>query len=631
MVAHSPHSPAPTARIIALAVALLCALLLSGAWQALTARPAHADVQNFSYDRWHVAADIGVNDEGRATARFTETITARFPDHDQNRGLVRGIPGRYEGAPLSPRDFTVTDVAGDAVPFEIEHDDGFTAVLTGDDRYLHGVHTVVISYTLSDVILARDDGARDEFYWDLLDFEHAQQVDSFSAEVTFDAALAEQLSGDARCYAGAAGSDAECVIERGSGSAGAEPFNPAAATWSVAPLTLEAREGVTVAIGLAPGAVTQPAARLPSFALDIAPLLIAGAGLLLSAAACVSVMRMRRKRRVHRGTIVAQYDVPRQWPPLLAAELAGTSPHPVPAQIVHLAVTGALRIELESKPDGTLVRPKKQRPRLRLVDPAVAEEPLDHATVARVFSSAVPGTVFEVPRKSEKFASRMEKLRSDGRAAAFKRGYVTRVYSAVGRVLGVAGLALTAAAFALGCVAIGQRESPLAFAAILVEIVAVVLAVIGVKRHRVFTAQGAEAREYLLGVREFIRVAEADRIAMLQSVTGAERLPAGDASVVQLYERLLPYAMLFGMEKEWTRALEVQYEATPQGASFAPHWVAGTGAVGLIGVGSALESTISQFTSTFTSAAGYTASSSGGSTGGGFAGGGGGGGFSGGR
>ena len=73
------------------------------------------------------------------------------------------------------------------------------------------------------------------------------------------------------------------------------------------------------------------------------------------------------------------------------------------------------------------------------------------------------------------------------------------------------------------------------------------------------------------GLREFIRLAEADRIRMLQSPSGAERVPAAGAvagaaapvvdrdQVLRITERLLPYAVLFGQEREWSEELAALY------------------------------------------------------------------------
>jgi uncharacterized membrane protein len=111
---------------------------------------------------------------------------------------------------------------------------------------------------------------------------------------------------------------------------------------------------------------------------------------------------------------------------------------------------------------------------------------------------------------------------------------------------------------------------------------------------------------------------------MLQSVTGAERAPiAGttdNAQIIKVYEKLLPYAVLFGLEKEWAVELGKYYDQTP------PDWYAGgnvnafnAGAFAA-GVGSISSSVASSFSGSSSS------SSSGGSSGGGSSGGGGGGG-----
>lgn len=71
------------------------------------------------------------------------------------------------------------------------------------------------------------------------------------------------------------------------------------------------------------------------------------------------------------------------------------------------------------------------------------------------------------------------------------------------------------------------------------------------------TRQGIEMAAYLDGLREYISLAEAERLQVLQSVQGADTSPAG---VVKLYERLLPYAALFGYETSWLKTLSRYYE-----------------------------------------------------------------------
>jgi uncharacterized membrane protein YgcG len=218
----------------------------------------------------------------------------------------------------------------------------------------------------------------------------------------------------------------------------------------------------------------------------------------------------------------------------------------------------------------------------------------------------------------------MKQLADQGRAQALARGYVEKTRSRLARALALAALSLTAALAALLVAgAVSGRGSETLAIGLVAGIVAAILAASFLPKQRMLTPEGAEARAHLLGVREFIRVAEADRLRALQSYTGAERTPEGEVDVIRVYERLLPYAMLLGLEKSWIRVLEVSYEQTDS----TPYWFPALAVHGLGG----FSSTMSHFTTSLNSAVAYTSSSSGGSTGGGFAGGGGGGGFSGGH
>ncbi len=567
---------------------------------------ADGDPDDFSYDSWHVSTLIDVGDDGRAVAQVTETMIARFPDFDQNLGIVRGIPLDYRGASIDPRDFSVTDERGEPIPFEVESDDDFVAVIVGDE-YVHGRQGYVIRYTLSDVILARDDGRADEFYWDLIDFEHLQPVDAFSADIAFAGGLADRLNGDARCYAGEAGSSAECAIEGDDDG------------FRVASIPLAAREGVSVAIGLEPGSVAQPAARIPNFALDVLPLVVGGAGLAAALGAAWATTAMRRRRRRTPGAIIARYEVPDALPPLVAAEIVGASSRAVPAEIVHLAVRGALRIE-EDPAGGA-----KAGPSLRLVDGSRVGDRLDTRALGALFGSkAAAGTAIRLPKHDQEFAQRMKRLGAEGRKQAIGRGYLEQARSPIGFALAVAALALTGALAVLIALNIAfGRSSPLPYLGLVLGIATAVIALGLLPKRRVHTPKGAEARARLLGVKEFVRVAEADRLRVLQSYSGAEREASGEVDVIRVYERLLPAAMLFGLEKEWTRVLEVHYEETGS----APLWYPALALHGLGGLNGAL----SHFTSTLDSAIAAGSSGAGGSSGGGFAGGGGGGGFSGGH
>lgn len=75
------------------------------------------------------------------------------------------------------------------------------------------------------------------------------------------------------------------------------------------------------------------------------------------------------------------------------------------------------------------------------------------------------------------------------------------------------------------------------------------------------TALARPIVDHLWGVRDYIAFAEKDRLAYLQSPRGALTRPGpdGELEILRLHEQLLPYAVLFGLETQWTRELDVRY------------------------------------------------------------------------
>ncbi|GEK85461.1 DUF2207 domain-containing protein [Microbacterium aerolatum] len=571
---------------------------------------AAADVDDFDFSSWDATFDVGIDDEGRATLHVVETRVAEFPESDQNRGIVAGFPERYQGASLETTIISVRDESGDDVPFETEDDDGVLYVLTGNDDFVHGPTTYVIEYEMRDVILAASGTEVDEFYWDLLPLDSTQDIGSFHAEVRFDDGLAPHLTGDAACYQGGQGSTDTCVL------------SSTGNVFAVSATDLNAGEGVTVAIALEPGTVTQPAARLPNPTTDVLPYAVGGGVALLSAGGWFATSLMIRRRRRGTGIVVAQYDVPDAMPPLLASALIPGSKNPLTAQIIHLAVRGMLRLE-DIPEEGE----KKRRPRLRRLD-APIPDPIDQRALRALFGSDELGVVMKMPKNSKSFAGRVQKLLKSAPREAAQRGFTTKARSTVARIIqAVALLAFAVMVALLVSSIVMDRDSagPLFFATLLCGVLVLISSVMAFSKHTVLTRDGALQLEYLEGVREFIRVAEEDRLRMLQSYTGAERRSDGGVDVIHVYERLLPYAILFGQEREWGTVLEHAYGQAHQ----EPGWIDGTGYG--IALRVALLSSATRTSSTYSSPSSGSSSGFGGSAGGGFSGGGGGGGFSGGR
>lgn len=607
----------PFLRAFATLALAFIAIAAPAAAQASVESRTSTAVDDFSYAWWDASYEVGLDQQGRSFMHVTETLVARFPEYDQNRGIVRGLTTFYEGASTETRVIGVTDENGNPVPYETDKDSGVLYVLTGTDDYVHGITTYVIEYVMRDVILSTEpaDGSSmptvDEFYWDLLPLESTQPIERFSADITFDAELTAALTGDTRCYQGASGSRDECVLH-------GPITDGSTATFLVESGGRAPGDGVTVAIGFQAGTATQPPARMSDLAGDLAPYIAAAAAIGFTVGGWLAIRAFRRRRRIATGIVVAQYDVPDSLPPLLAGVMINGPENVIAAQILHLAVRGNLRIE-EGARTGEL--------RLRRLPAVPAPDQLDAYALEALFVNAdaeglVSLPTADLPTADFSFAARMTALQQNGPVAAHLRGLTEQVRVRTAIILqwcanGIAVLGVTIGIWE----AVSARITAVMglVAAFTATLIMIPLSFFAFSKQTVHTAEGARTNEYLLGVKEFIRVAEADRLRMLQSYSGAERRADGTVDVIHVYERLLPYAILFGMEDEWGDVLEQAYTREQQQGV---PWMFTSTSFALR----------TQLTSLITTSSAVTgSSSSGGSSGGGFSGGGGGGGFSGGR
>ncbi len=173
--------------------------------------------------------------------------------------------------------------------------------------------------------------------------------------------------------------------------------------------------------------------------------------------------------------------------------------------------------------------------------------------------------------------------------------------------------------------------SPLAFVSLLVAFLAGFAAFGLAIRPLQLTEKGRAAKDHLEGLKLYLTVAEEERLRVLQSPQGAERVDVGDnLQLVKLYEKLLPWAVVWGVEDQWMRELAVRVAATDT----TPDWFVGSNGFEVALFTSAVRGMTATTTAPVSSSSWSGSgggSFSGGSFGGGFSGGGGGGGGGGGR
>lgn len=576
--------------------------------QAATAATSDFEITSFEAEYF-----LDRDSDGNATMRTVEQIVAVFPDFDQNRGIERALPRDYGNVSLELQVTGVTDASGSSVNYSLREDGDFLVLRIGNPNlYVHGEQTYRIEYTQKNVIRPFADTGADEFYWDVNGTGWAQPFGQVTATVHLGDGLASELTGGLACYQGSSGSSDKCSIS----SSDRDTFVASAEG-------LLRYQNMTIAIGFNPDAFTDPVDPADHWAFTVLPWVLLGFSVLSLLALIYSRVFLWRDHP-GRGIIVPQYSPPKNMYPLLAAELLHRKRAGLPAQIVGFAVNRIL--QLREFPQ----KPKHERYQVELIAgwPTVSDQ--EKPALKALFGKLVLGDTEDLKDTNYSLGKRLAKLRKATTTAVVADGLRITPKNRWQKALATLAWVIWLIVVVLWIIAVRYDLAdvlvftpPACFA---LAIAASLLA----RPPQLLTEKGAELRDHLHGIRDYVALAEADRIRVLQAPGTAERIDVTDESaIVKLYEKLLPYAMIFGVEREWIAELERHYQQTD-----APSWYQGTGQVSDVAVfGSAVASThFASAAAVASSSSGSSWSSSGGSSfsggssGGGFSGGGGGGG-----
>lgn len=214
-----------------------------------------------------------------------------------------------------------------------------------------------------------------------------------------------------------------------------------------------------------------------------------------------------RPRRI----IVAQYAAPKYISLIAAAELLGEGRRAIAAQVVDLAVRGVISIARDVNAR------KRSGFTLTITGDAGAEQPDEQALLTGLFSSLATGA-------SRRIAPGRNRQLSVALQGPHRFAVARLVQADLAREKSL-----------LVKVFLPWRKQPV-----------------------VPTEKAYPIVDHLWGIHDFVRLVEKDRFAMLQSPEGALTTPLGDLEVFKLYEKLLPYAVLFGLEKQWMSQLDLR-------------------------------------------------------------------------
>lgn len=535
-------------------------------------------------------SDITVLKDG--SFEVVETIVYDFED-EYRHGIFRFIPTKH--AEESDKwfkeraiDIEVSLVSIDniPVPFEITKDLGEMEVKIGDpDVSITGPHTYTISYRVRGALYYYDNGEVD-LYWNATGNKWTVPMETVRVNAHDPDGIFLQNS---HCYFGPTGSTNECAVATSTEGV------------SFGSVSLAPGEGITVAQALDPDQTE----TLIVEEWSLWPIWLIGA-LLWFLWLGRFLYRYANEHKTG-ASVIAEYEPYEDLEPMYTGVLfdGRVDPHDITAGIVKLAEQGFFKIKhigrkvfffIETDDyEITLLRPYSE-----------LKTEFDKTLFSLIFdASANPGAAVvlsELVKDLTKQAANhklITALKAAAEADLVKQGYFEYKWRLPGKIaayLAGALLAALALMFLIGA----DLLMPIVISVAVLTISTIAL--LFVYRRR--TKKGHQALDHLKGFKEFLSVTDRDRFKF-------HNAPQKSPEQFMAY---LPYAIAFGVEKEWAEAFKDI--SLPE-----PDWYDGNGhAFNAV----YLSQSLGTFGSSMSSATGASASSGGGSSGGGAGGGGGG-------
>ena len=479
-------------------------------------------------DSMNVKAQINSD----ASVLVNEEINYDFGDQEKH-GIFRIIPlgfvGKGEPGHITISVTGVTDESGNNYPYQITSKNPINIKVGDPDNTITGKHTYNISYVLKKSIGYFDN--YDEWYWNLTGNNWEIPIENVSAVVILPADI-NKNDIKLKEYCGTNGEKKSCgVLSVIDGKNIAYNIN--------AGTILNPGEGVTIAVGFPKNIVKSPTKL--DFVLNwimqywFFPIPF---GLIFLAFRKRITYFFHRRAFYKKNTMMAEYDAGEFSPMETAGIIYGTiEGKDLSATIINLAIGGYLIIE---KVDDESLFKKTDKDIAGLgVNEKKILEGIDGKKESDLNESFYPTANEVIVNELESLNARkyLDKSFLGGKANGRGIWIILPLF-----------LALNPGAFVW--VLLGYSWG---FIFSMFCILVAVVNIIFRPRPNRLTDKGFEAERKLLGLKEYIAMAEEDRIKFHDA---PEKNPA-------TFEKLLPYAMVFGLEKEWAKKFENIYTTPP--------------------------------------------------------------------
>jgi len=499
---------------------------------------AFAETQNWEIPKFN--ADIVINQNGQIDV--TETIVADF-SKEAHRGVARIIPYEYVNDSGNVT-YTVdldfisgTDENGNSYDITKYNENGYLNIemRTFDDAPTNETKTFVVKYTAKNVIgffdeekaKAENTFPHDEFFWNVNGTDWGIPMKEVSATIHLPKSFLESdlKFGCITGKYGAEGEDCEYKIIDGQ----TVEFNSTRA--------FTAYENLSILIGMPVGTIAPPPP--PSIMENLLILLIVFGGFILPIIT-FGVMftlwyKFGRDDKTVSDTIVPMYEAPDKLTPTECGIIMDENldPRDITATIIDFAVRGYIKInELEEK---GLLWGTNYDYELELIKPYTNVKEFEKKILHGIFSDNNAGEKKKISDLRNSFYVNLDAIQKSTMSEVVNNDYFPQDPHKVRiKYTGIGSFSIFAGFFLGGLIA------PSLWIGFILSGIIIIL--IGRKMpHK--TKKGTETYYKLKGLYEFINTAEVDRMKFQEKNN-------------ILFEKLLPYAMAFGLIEKWSKAFE---------------------------------------------------------------------------
>ena len=529
-----------------------------------------ADVNDFYFSDFTGDYYLSKDAEGISHLKVVESVTAEFPNYNQNKGICRQIPFTNQNKnnitlPSLTRDsIKVTRNSVSEPIYSIEKESDYYDVCTGTDEYVLGSQTYVFEYEYEKVITRFNNyspsTSYQELYWDTNGNGARQRFDSVTARVHFSDDVSQNYAGKNWCYVGSYGKNGQERCETTELSDGLEFKAKELASY----------ENLTFDIEFKPDSFVVPG-PVEDYTYVY---LIVIVGILCAISIVITIKKtakLRVRAKQYEDIFVKpEYQPNKEYGLTEMAEIyLGKKKSAEVAMLLEMTVQHKVELIKNEKKKWSL-----------LVKKEVQGEYEDLLAILNDGTKPSVGDTIKVEKHlaSSKLVSLKKAMESQVLDKIKKDGLVDKGYSIggsrkcgwsniVAMVIVVVPFVAMLGLFVMGLLSewlnldstYGRLmifEDSFYLIALILITVTVIICVFFSDRaaqFKGFTDKGLDASKYMEGLKLYIEMAEADRLKLLQSVKGADTSADG---IVKLYEKLLPYAAVFGLEESWINEMK---------------------------------------------------------------------------